>query len=95
VCPVSGDGKAGFCRKWLKLIEADSFLPPEKRLFDEGGGTAGAYARLGEKQKALDVIEKHFDEPGVWWKLKFEPLYDNLHDEPRFKALLKRAGFEQ
>jgi hypothetical protein len=27
--------------------------------------------------------------------LKFKAMYDSLHDEPRFKALVKRAGLEQ
>jgi len=56
---------------------------------------AGYYARLGENKKALDDLEKHFDEPNVWSQIKFLAMYDSLHDEPRFKALLKRAGFEQ
>jgi serine/threonine protein kinase len=87
-------GQQGYFRKWIELIQADESLPEEKRLFDDVD-LAGAYARLGEKQKALDEIERNFDRPGVWWQLKFEPLYDSLHDEPRFKALLKRAGFEK
>ena len=50
---------------------------------------------LGEKQKALDELEKHFDDANGWQKLNFEPFYENLRDEPRFKVLLKRAGFEK
>jgi tetratricopeptide (TPR) repeat protein len=86
-------GEQGYFRKWIELTHADDSLPEEQKSFSERD-IAGCYARLGDKQKALDEIEKHFDEPG-WQQLKFEPLYDSLHDEPRFKALLKRAGFEK
>jgi tetratricopeptide (TPR) repeat protein len=79
-------GEEGLYKKWIELIQADRSIPPEKRLFSDLD-LAGCYARLGEKQKALDVLEKYYD-----WQLKFEPLYDTLHDEPRFKALLKKAG---
>jgi tetratricopeptide (TPR) repeat protein len=87
-------GLPGYARKWIELIRADEALPEDKRLFSEAD-LAGSYAQLGEKQKALEELERYFDVPGVWWQLKFEPLYDSLHDEPRFHALLKRAGLEQ
>jgi tetratricopeptide (TPR) repeat protein len=90
---ISG-GQPAYFRKYIELIRADEALPDDKRLFS-WADLPSSYALLGEKQKALDEIEKHFDSPGVWWQLKFEPLYDTLHDEPRFHALLKRAGLEQ
>jgi serine/threonine protein kinase len=87
-------GQQGYFRKWIELIHADEALPDEQKLFGMGD-LAPCYAQLGEKQKALDELESHFDEPGVWWQVKFEPLYPPLYNEPRFKALLKRAGFEK
>jgi serine/threonine protein kinase len=86
-------GEQGYFRKWIELTHAEDSLPEEEKNFSERD-IAGCYARLGDKQKALDELEKHFDEPG-WQQIQFEPLYDTLHDEPRFKALLKRAGFEK
>ena len=86
-------GGEGYLRKRIELIRADRLLPEDQQLFSDD--TAGYYARLGEKEKALDELEEHFHEPQVWHQLKFDPMYDNLHDEPRFKALLKRAGLEQ
>jgi len=87
-------GAEGYFRKCIELTLAEDSFPPEKQIHDPGN-LAGYYARLGEKQKALDEIEKHFDDVGVWWQIKFEPAYDSLHEEPRFKALLKRGGFEK
>jgi serine/threonine protein kinase len=86
-------GEAGYFRKWIDLIRADSSLPEEQQLFSEQD-LAGCYAQLGEKEKALDELEKNLTQI-KYWELKFEPLYDNLHDEPRFKALLKRARLEK
>ena len=56
---------------------------------------AGYYARLGDKETALTELENQFETFGVWQMLKFDPHYDSLHNEPRFKALLRKAGLEQ
>ena len=55
----------------------------------------GIFARLGEKQKALAQLEKDAatDELNSW--LLFEPCYDSLRGEPRFEALLKKAGLNR
>jgi tetratricopeptide (TPR) repeat protein len=55
----------------------------------------GVYAQLGENRKALDLLEKDFHEGGHNDWLKFEPLYEPLRNEPRFKSLLKKAGLEK
>ena len=47
-----------------------------------------------KKAKALDLIEKTFDGFPGCFKIKWEPLYDSLHDEPRYKALVRRAGLD-
>ena len=49
------------------------------------------YAQLGDNEKALNDLDNgQPPAPGGWYK--FEPLYEPLREEPRFKALLKRAG---
>jgi serine/threonine protein kinase len=90
-------GVQAYLRKWTEVLLADEALPDDQQMFADGSSAnlAGYYARLGEKEKALDDLEKHFDEPNVWCQIKFNPLYDSLYNEPRFKALLKRAGFER
>ncbi len=88
------EGEQGYLRKYIELIRENEALPESEQIFfiDD---IAGYYARLGENDKALDEIEKQFDRPHVRAQLKYEPMYDTLHDEPRFKALLKKAGLEK
>lgn len=83
-------GKEGYLRKWIELTEAEKASAEDEKIFAEVD-LAGVYAQLGEKEKALDILEKY----DVWHRLKFDSLYDPLHDHPRFKALLKRAGLEE
>lgn len=53
---------------------------------------ATVYLGLGEKQKALDWLEKAFEDrdPSLWW-ITGDQLYDSARDESRFKALLQRV----
>jgi serine/threonine protein kinase/tetratricopeptide (TPR) repeat protein len=54
---------------------------------------AAIYAGLGEKDAAFDWLEKAFQEHTHFLVfLKFHPLFDNLHGDPRFDALVKRIG---
>jgi hypothetical protein len=89
-------GAQGYLRKWTEVILADEALPDDQQMFTDLSNTdlAGYYARLGEKEKALKDLETHFNEPNVWSQIKFAAMYDSLHEEPRYKALVKRAGLE-
>ena len=84
-------GVKGYCRKFIEMILPDPAHPEEKPFFPEGD-LPGYYALLGEKDKALQWLEEHFDASNHGALLKFQPLFDSLHDEPRFKKLLERAG---
>lgn len=83
-------GGQGYLRTCIELVEEEKAFPSEQQLFDYLD-LAGCYARLGEKEKALDLLEEYLDQIHHW-ELNFEPNYDSLHNEPRFQALLKRAG---
>jgi TolB-like protein/Flp pilus assembly protein TadD len=52
------------------------------------------YAALGEKNEAMDWLEKAYEERDDWinW-IKVDPNLDALRSEPRFAALLRRVGF--
>ncbi len=55
---------------------------------------AYAYAQLGEREKAFELLDAAFRSrsSGLVW-LKVEPLFDPLRDDPRFSDLLRRVGF--
>jgi len=54
------------------------------------------YAALGEKAKALDWLEKAYEERAifVWPMLPFEPALASLREEQRFKELVKKLGLD-
>ncbi len=53
------------------------------------------YADLGEKDQALDWLERAYDEHfGFVIYVKVEPGFYPLHVEPRFQALLEKMGLD-
>ncbi len=62
------------------------------RLFCEES-LVNVYVFLGQKDKALDLIERLLRGPGTLtvWKLRLDPLYDPLRSDRRFQALLARS----
>jgi TolB-like protein/DNA-binding winged helix-turn-helix (wHTH) protein/Flp pilus assembly protein TadD len=57
---------------------------------------ATIYASLGQKDKAMELIEKAYSEKSseLAWDLKFDLRTDNLRTDPRFQQLLSRAGLQ-
>ena len=50
---------------------------------------AAIYLGLGEKEKALDWLDKCYEnQESACWLLKVDPIYDSVRNEPRFQALL-------
>ncbi|MDQ4121423.1 MAG: winged helix-turn-helix domain-containing protein [Acidobacteriota bacterium] len=77
------NGWNGFWRKYLELCE-----PSEEDAF----GKAVISLRFGDKEQALDWLEKSFEERGTASaRIKTDPQLDPLRDEPRFQMLLRRA----
>lgn len=56
--------------------------------------SATIYSGLGEKDKALELIEKAYREKSldIGWILKSDLRTDNLRSDPRFHNLLQRVG---
>jgi Tfp pilus assembly protein PilF len=77
-------GVRGFRHKQLEVLSEGSPL-----------FLARVYAHLGERERAIAVLEKardnHLDMLVAW--LKVDPEFDNLRSEPRFESLVKRVGF--
>ncbi len=80
---------------WLQALELALAKKTEKEqsLFaNELWELPGIYAQLGEKEKALDLLEKDLaaGELTVWLRVK--PCFEKLRDERRFKELLRTLG---
>ena len=66
-----------------------------KRQYVSSTAFAMIYLGLGEKEKALDWLDKSYqDQESACWYLTVEPIYDSVRKEPRFQALLKKIGLE-
>ena len=57
---------------------------------------ATIYAGLGKNDKAIELIEKAYNEKSadLAWALKFDVRTDNLRTDPRFQQLLQRVGLQ-
>jgi eukaryotic-like serine/threonine-protein kinase len=85
---LQAGGQKGYWQKNLELTLKEG----------EQAGTgalelAGAYARVGNKDKAFEWLEKSYEEKvGDITLIKYLPDFKSLRGEPRLSALLKRIG---
>ncbi len=83
-------GKRDEAKKLLdKVLELSEqrYVPP----FD----IAEIYLSLDQKDQAFEWFEKAYEARDHWLIfLKIHPVSERLHTDPRFKALLKKIGFE-
>lgn len=101
---ISGNSQSDAYRayalaKWGKHAEARALL--EELLKQSGAryvppyNIALIYKGLGERDKALDYLEKGFAEKDVRMVfLTVEPMWDSLRSDPSFISLLKRMRIE-
>ncbi len=59
------------------------------------GSAAIVYGALGDKDKAFAALERAFAAKEDMARMKVDPLYDDLRDDPRFKDLLKRMNLPE
>ncbi len=60
-----------------------------------GSSAAVIYGALGDKDKAFVALERAFAAKEEIARMKVDPLFDDLRDDPRFKDLLKRMGLPE
>jgi len=82
-----------------KITEAKKLLNEliklAKTKYNSPYGLALIYIELNEKDRALDLLEKAYEEHDHWlYQIKVIESLDSLRSEPRFKALLKKMGLE-
>jgi serine/threonine-protein kinase len=63
-----------------------------KRQYVSSTAFAMIYLGLGEKEKALDWLDKSYqDQESACWYLKVDPIYDSVRNEPRFQTLVQKV----
>ena len=82
-------GMRGF---WQKRLE--QYKERSKQGYVEPTGIAVMYARLGEKDQALEWLEKAYQErsPNLAGLKGWPPALDPLRSDPRFADLVRRVG---
>ncbi len=84
----SQSGMKGFYQKWIELIKPQK----EQDYVDLGE----LYARLGERDKAFEWLEKAYAQHADGLvRLREELGFDNLRSDPRYADLLRRIGLPQ
>jgi len=81
---------------WKQLLEFTQLPVNPPEAYNSPFGTAILYSQLGEKSKALDSLEKAFDQRSLsMTELTIEPSFDPIRPDPRFQTLLRRVGLEK
>lgn len=80
-----------------KTDEARRMLEETRSAWKPGDGStlwiAAAYARLEERDAAFEWLERAFQErSSLSFYVPIHPFFTNLHEDPRFRALVKRMG---
>ena len=84
-------GKAGRTTEALRAL--DDLTKLAKQKYAAPYFFAGIHLGLGEDDRAIDCLEKSFEEHSHWLiYLHIDPSMDSLRDNPRFQDLVRRVG---
>jgi non-specific serine/threonine protein kinase len=87
-------GSAGMKDEAFKILERLDGLPKDRYVGPLY--RAMVWVGLGEKNKALENLEKAYDgRESAMAFLKVWPIFDSLRSEPRFNALLKKMNLDK
>jgi len=90
---LAAGGSRGY---WMKLLEITRMPDNPPEAYSSPFGTAILFMRLGEKTKALESLEKAYEQRALaLTELAIEPAFDPLRDDPRFQALLIRLHLKK
>ena len=73
-------------------FEADTLVSQSKTAYVNPGDIALLYVCCGNKEKALDCLERAYEVHDIMVTLLPLPIYDCLHNEPRYQALCKKMN---
>jgi serine/threonine protein kinase len=84
-------GKAGRTKEALQILDDLTKLAEHKYVASHF--FAGIHIGLGENDRALEYLEKSYQEHSHWLiYLPIDPSMDDLRSDPRFQDLLRRVG---
>jgi len=85
--------KSGIRGVWEKQLELA--IERSRQTYVSSYGIALFCARLGKKEEAFALLEKAFaDHSIIFTGFRAEPGFESLRSDPRYTALLKKAGLE-
>lgn len=87
VCALAASGRKEDAEKLLHEIEKDAggrYLAHREYV--------NAYCYMGEKEKALDALERAYADGELLIWLPIEPSLDVISDDPRFRAINEKLG---
>jgi len=93
-----GPGLLGYCyARWGRQEEARRVLADletlRARSYAQATALAAVHAGLGEQDRALEWLERAFEEHcGMLTWVRHDPVWDSLREEPRFQALLRKMN---
>lgn len=75
-------------------LAAETQVARSKRTYVAAIGPATSYALAGDKDRALEWLEKAYEERSSQMVfLQAHPWWDSLRSDPRFQDLLRRMKF--
>jgi tetratricopeptide (TPR) repeat protein len=91
--PNAGDVQAGIARVYALMGREREARQMVRGLKASAPMIARVYATLGDKDEAFRILEKALEERTFLVSIKEDPPFENLHSDPRWKALLRRMNF--
>jgi tetratricopeptide (TPR) repeat protein len=85
-------GEEGYWRQALELALAKKAAGDQTLFANELWELPGIYAQLGEKDKALNLLDKDFATGDLTIWLRVKPCFERLRSEQRFQKLLQKLG---
>jgi hypothetical protein len=87
-------GKQGYWRAILDFNQQKTQLSGED--FFVRITSAQAWAQLGDREKAFQWLKKSYDaQDDLLPEFAYSPIFDSLHADPRYPALLKNLGLPE
>jgi TolB-like protein/DNA-binding winged helix-turn-helix (wHTH) protein/Tfp pilus assembly protein PilF len=81
---------------WEKLLELSRRPDNPPEAYTTTDGLAILYVRLGDKDKAMQALERGYTERQLHMtEIGIEPAFDALRPEPRFQDLVRRIGVQR